>query len=132
MDYHSTEPRDSPMRSDIEFRVKSFIAREVNIPCDRISSATTLFGDLGLDGADGWDLIDAFGMEFDVDLSDFNHTYYFGPEGAANPVTLIYSFVQEILLRRDPHDVWGLTPITVQDLMHIAEVRRWPRRSDAS
>jgi hypothetical protein len=85
----------------------------------------TLFGDLGIDGADGWELIEAFGKEFEVDLSGFDPTKHFGPECGGNPVSLFIWFIEEVLRRRDPHEVWGLKSITVRDLVEAAEQQRW-------
>ncbi len=94
---------------------------------DRLTLDSTLFGDLGTDGADGWELIEAFGKEFDVDISGFDPSKHFGPECGGNPLTLVIWFVEEVVRRRNPHEVWGLTPISIRDLVEAAETKRWTK-----
>ena len=52
------------METDLETRVKIFVARERATNLDRLTLDATLLGDLGTDGADGWELVEAFGKEF--------------------------------------------------------------------
>lgn len=92
---------------------------------DHLTLDTTLLGDLGTDGADGWELIETFGEEFQVDLSGFEPSKHFGPEGIGCPVSLLIWFVEVVLRRRDSHEVWGLTPITIRDLVAAAERKKW-------
>jgi acyl carrier protein len=113
------------MDKDLETRVKAFVARERATNFDDLNLDSTLFGDLGTDGADGWELIEDFGKEFDVDLSGFDPAKHFGPECGADLGTLIVWFVEEVLRRRDPHEVWGLNPITIRDLVKSAEKKQW-------
>ena len=115
------------MDTDLETTVKAFVARERGTNVDHLTLDSTLFGDLGTDGDDGWELIEAFGKEFDVDLSGFDPSKHFGPECGPNPVTLFIWFVEEVLRRRDPHEVWGLTPITIRDLVKAAEQKQWSK-----
>jgi hypothetical protein len=111
--------------SDLVARVISFVAKERAIRPERITLDTTLWCDLGADGADGWDLIDAFGKEFEVDLSGFDPTKHFGPEASATPASLLTWLIEEWLLKRDPHEVWGIAPITIRDLIESAEKKHW-------
>jgi hypothetical protein len=113
------------MSVDLEVRVKTFVARERCVDPRRLSLETTLFGDLGTDGADGWELIEAFGKEFDVDLCSFDPSKHFGPECGGNPISLLFWFINEVLLRRESHEVWGLTPISIRDLVNAAKWKRW-------
>ncbi len=113
------------MGTDLESRIKAFVARERSTDPDHLSLETTLFGDPGTDGADGWELIDEFGKEFEVYLSGFDPSKHFGPECGGNPVSLFIWFVEEVLRRRDPHEVWGLEPITIRDLVEAAHQKSW-------
>jgi acyl carrier protein len=113
------------MDSDLEARVKAFVARERATSPGRLSPETTLYGDLGTDGADGWELIESFGEEFGVDLASFDPSKHFGPEGSGCPLALVLWLVEEVILRRDPHETSGLTPITIRDLVEAAEQKRW-------
>ncbi|WZO98796.1 DUF1493 family protein [Isosphaeraceae bacterium EP7] len=113
------------MSTNLEARVKAFVASATMTDPERLTPETTLFGDLGTDGADGWELIEAFGKEFEVDLSRFDASKHFGPEASGNPLAMLHWFIEEFLLRRDPHEVWGLSPITIGDLIEAAERKEW-------
>jgi acyl carrier protein len=67
-----------PARSLAE--ITEFIAKFVGVPAERLSASTTLFGDLGVDGQDGSDLLVAFGQRFSVDLSYVDLRRHFGNE----------------------------------------------------
>jgi hypothetical protein len=114
-----------PINPDLEARVKGFVANERGVDPLRIKLDTTLFGDLGTDGADGWELIEAFGKEFEVDRSGFDWSRHFGPEAGCNPFTFIPLLIEEVLRRRDPHVISGLTSITIRDLIEAAEQKTW-------
>ncbi|MDG3005214.1 DUF1493 family protein [Paludisphaera mucosa] len=113
------------MDAGLETRVKEFLAKELATHPARFSLRTTLLADLGIDGEDGWELIEAFGKEFEVDLSGFDASKHFGPEAGGTPFTFVYAFIQEFLLRKDPHDLWGLSAITIGDLIEAAEQETW-------
>src|SRR5688500_479962 len=68
------------MADALEERVKEFVARWTSTRAERLTLDTTLFGDLGVDGADGWELVEDFGKAFGVDISAFDPGRHFGPE----------------------------------------------------
>jgi acyl carrier protein len=113
------------MSSALEQRVKEFVAMERATAVGTITLDTTLLGDLGVDGADGWELIEAFGKEFEVDLSEFDASKHFGPEAGAFPPLFFIQLFREFILKQDPHSIAGVSPITVQDLVDAAEKKRW-------
>ena len=80
---------------DIEERVFEFVAELTGAERRRLTLATTLVGDLGVDGDDGWDLVESFGEKFEVDLSTFRGDEHFGPEGLSifAPLGLVWSLV---------------------------------------
>jgi len=55
----------------------------------QLNDQTRINLDLGVDGDDGVDLLQAFGKQFSVDVSDFPFGNYFGPEAGTNPVALL-------------------------------------------
>jgi acyl carrier protein len=113
------------MSIGLEDRVRAFVARETAVKPDRLSMDTTFFGDLGVDGADGWELIESFGREFSVDLTRFDPGRHFGPEaGWMFPVSLVYYFRT---LTQDPHDAAAVVPISIRDLVEAAKQGRWMR-----
>lgn len=114
------------MSTRIERQVKRFVARELAVRVGRLKLDTTLFGDLRTDGDDGFDLIVAFGKEFDVSLRRFNPAKHFGPEGLfCEPVGCLYALYQAFFLRLDAHEVAGLKPIRIRDLIDAAETGEW-------
>lgn len=114
------------MSTRIERGVKRFVARELAVRVGRLKLETTLFGDLRTDGDDGFDLIVAFGKEFNVDIRRFDPAKHFGPEGlGCEPVGCIYSIYQAIFLKLNPHEIAGLKPIRIRDLVDAAETGQW-------
>jgi len=81
-----------------------------------------------MDGEDGWELIEAFGEEFRVDLAEFDPSTYFGPEASAFPPLFMIQVFRLFVLREDAHNVGGVVPITIGDLVAAAESRRWGRK----
>ncbi|MDB6067872.1 MAG: hypothetical protein JWR26_4080 [Pedosphaera sp.] len=65
----------------IDQNIIDFVAEFTGVKRERLTPASTLYGDLGVDGADGWELIEKFGQQFQVDLSGFRADRHFGPEG---------------------------------------------------
>jgi hypothetical protein len=86
---------------------------------------TTLFGDLGVDGADGPELIQAFAKEFRVDISSFDACRHFGPEAGFSLLHSIVQFFRMEVLGEDVHSAADKLPIAIRDLVTAAEVKRW-------
>jgi len=94
-----------------------FLIQELRVSATRLTPTTTLGRDLGVDGDDGVELIQAYGRRFDVDLSDFRPSQHFGAEAAANPLIWVWW----LLSRNWPK----LIPITLGDLESSRQARRW-------
>lgn len=111
-------------------RVREFLGRECSVDPQRLDLDTGLDA-LGVDGADGWELIESFGKELEVDLSGFAAAKHFGPEASANlffPFSALIRATLEglgILRKQEPNEARGLTPITVRDLIEAAESKKW-------
>jgi hypothetical protein len=85
-----------------------------------------LFGDLGVDGADGRELIEEFGKTFSVDLSDFRSDNHFGPEGLplSAPFQWLWFFVSWPLRKNGTSaEGAGLKAIRIADL--VAQSKQW-------
>jgi acyl carrier protein len=107
----------------LEERVIAFVSKQLAVRRDRISMATTIFGDLHTDGDDGVELLEAFGKEFSVDMSGCDPSRYFGPEGCV-PWAPIYWIV--LALRKGSAEERArLQSISIADLVHAAERGRW-------
>jgi hypothetical protein len=67
--------------------------------------------DLGITGDDGVDLMNSFSDEFEVDLSEFDISKYFSPEGC-NPFAIF--FHREKIL-----------PLKIKSLVQAAIQKKW-------
>ena len=115
--------------------VMDFVADFTGAKRQRLTPASTLLGDLGVDGADGWELIESFGRAFRVDLSDFRADRHFGPEGSPPYAPLLW-FKWLILWpfqrKQSPEVRAGLTPIRISDLISAAREKKWTISHDAA
>ena len=101
----------------LEHRVRAFVAQYTATDPDQLLLDTTLFGDLGVDGEDASELFEAFAREFNVDISGFDHSRYFGPEVGAFPLLHLVQLIRTHIMRHDPHAVAGVEPIAIRDLV---------------
>ena len=105
-----------------------FVADFIGVKPERLTPAKTLLGDLGVDGADGWELIEAFGQRFHVDVSSFRPDRHFGPEGL--PVWALFVCFWRLVTcpfrkTKSPEQEDDLVPIRIADLIGAAKQRRW-------
>jgi acyl carrier protein len=100
-------------REDMALKVIAFVRRHTTASKQPLDSSTQLARDLGMDGADAYEFLDAFAREFGVDMSSFEFARYFGPEGL-DPV---------LLLAKKKAD---LRPINIGDLIEAAKSKTWP------
>jgi Protein of unknown function (DUF1493) len=113
---------------DLDSSVMDFVAEFTGVRRQRLSPASTLLGDLGVDGADGWELIETFGERFHVDLSSFHADRHFGPEGLPiyAPFVWLWWLVNfPFRKRHTPEERSGLRAIRIADLVAAAQDRRW-------
>jgi acyl carrier protein len=111
------------MPSPFFAEIADFVASFVGVPSERITASTTLFGDLGVDGEDGSDLLVGFGEHFNVDLSALDVTKHFGPEGLWPWAPLYWILLW--LRPGTPEKKARLSPITIADLVRAAESGKW-------
>ena len=110
------------MNDDLFSQIRHFTAEELRVDPAIVGLQTRLQHDLGVDGADGWEFIEAFGTRFSVDLTGFRSTRYFGPEAGPNPFLWLWWSVT----RSWP----ALEPITLADLVEAARSGRWITSGD--
>jgi acyl carrier protein len=110
----------------LEEEVTRFVAEELGVRSGNLTPTTRLQHDLGVDGADGWEFMEAFGVRFGVDIGEFRAGLHFGPEAGCNPV--VYLFLCLFRPQR-----LRFIPITVGDLVAAARSKQWttPDRSPA-
>ncbi|MDH4226250.1 MAG: DUF1493 family protein [Deltaproteobacteria bacterium] len=107
------------MTDDIYEKCVNFLDDVLGIEKDKISPNTRINYDLGVDGDDGIELMDAFFERFSVQPGDFSYAKYFGPEAGANLFSLIDSMLNIFHLRQREG------AITVQDLVDAIREGRW-------
>jgi acyl carrier protein len=112
----------------LEEQIISFVAKETGIRLSNVKPETTLFGDIGIDGDDGLELLGAFERYFTVDMSPCRLERHFGPEGLS-PWSPFYwtVFIWRTITERDStsESRARLIPIRVQDLIDSARIGRW-------
>lgn len=79
-----------------------------------------LLHDLGVDGADGWDILTEFSRRYGVDISMLDMSKYFSPEAAATPFTFVRWLLDPAFRRGDQ-----FSPIRVRDLVECARTGKW-------
>ena len=114
------------MCEDMYERVVSFVSKFWHAEKSSLSEGTRLQHDLGLDGTDAEEFMEAFSEEFNVDMSEFEFDKHFGPEAPPNLTTLVrYLYCR--LVGGDPAGLISseLIPITLRDLVSAAKAKKW-------
>jgi hypothetical protein len=111
---------------DLAESVMDFVAEYTGAERIKLTPASTLFGDLGVDGDDGWQLMEEFGQKFEVDLSGFEGGRHFGPEGCFPPL-MLWNWIRLALKPSgmSHEERSGLKPIRISDLIAAAREKRW-------
>lgn len=112
----------------LEESVIEFVASYTGVKPELIYLHTTLYGDLGVAGEDGFELIQAFGVKFQVDLTDFQSERYFGSEGVSilAPFSLLWLILSHpFRQKRTPEEESNLQDIRIRDLIAFARAGRW-------
>ena len=106
------------MNDELYGRVKAFVAEQVVWASEaELTPDTRLFHDLGIDGDDGDELLEAFCEAFSIEnMNEIDVSAYFGPEGC-NPFAVFYLFFAR--------HKFLFIPITLRDLVRSAEAKRW-------
>lgn len=95
--------------------IAGFVCDQTSVRADRLTPQTRLVHDLGIDGDDLVDLMDAFFAGFNVDPAGFEARRHAGPEG------LDLLGVLNPFGRKDD----GPVPITLAMLLAAAQTGRW-------
>jgi uncharacterized protein DUF1493 len=112
----------------LEDSVMDFVARFTGFKREGIRLDTTLYGDLGVAGEDGWDLMQDCGKQFQVDLTGFEFERYFGAEGVSvlAPFCLLWVLLRHPFRKRQrPEERDGLKAVRIRDLIRCAQEGRW-------
>ena len=108
------------MNNELLEEVKAFVAAFWYKPKEGLTAETSVNDDLGMDGDDAAEFMQAFSERFKVDLTCFPYDKHFGSEGS-NPLVLVEAIYLRVTTGR-----WNsLTPLTLRELVEAAEQRRW-------
>jgi acyl carrier protein len=75
--------------NEINDKVIKFVSNQTGIKENKLMLDSSIFHDLGVDGEDALELLNAFSKEFNVDISTFPLLDYFGNEGTLSLIGLI-------------------------------------------
>lgn len=118
---------------NLEESVIEFVASFTGSKAERSHLQTTLYGDLGVAGDDGWDLIQAYGKKFQVDLTEFQSEHHFGSEGVSilAPLSLLWMILSHPFReKRSPEEESNLQAVRIRDLITFARAGRWMVKAD--
>ncbi len=111
------------MCEDMCERVASFVSKFWLQEKSSLSENTRLQHDLGMDGTDAAEFMEAFSEEFNVDMSEFEFDRHFGPEGFS--LVDLFDILFCWLGRLFKKDLSGTIPITLRNLVSAAESKKW-------
>ena len=109
------------MNTELLNEVIAFVAEYWGEPKSRLFAETSVNNDLGMDGDDGLEFMEAFSRRFAVDLGTFPYDNYFGPEAAANPISIIVAMIRWITTGKSTN----LSPLTLRQLAVAVENGSW-------
>ncbi len=122
----------SDIDEDLYDRVLQFVAKNLGFRTQeicKIQAYSRMYHDLGCDGVDGYELLEAFSKEFQVEMSEFNFDKHFGPElPFFPPLWLFWWIFQSEKLNEKGQ--FKKVPITVMDLYEAARSKKWPNMDD--
>lgn len=106
--------------------VKALIAEQMSVSEEELTPDTHLADDLGIAGDDGYELLEAFCEEFEIEnMSEIEPYEYFGPE-AWDPF-YVYVLLYCLVFNREKlnEPPYSLTPLYLRDLVKSAEAKKW-------
>ena len=104
-------------------RVKALVVEQTGASEKKINPDARLEDDLGITGDDGYELLEAFCEEFEIqNMCEIDPYEYFAPEGC-NPFE-VYVALYHLIFDREKLDD-SRTPLTLRDLVKSAEAKRW-------
>ena len=114
------------MNDELYERVKTFLAEQTATSAERLTPETQLADNLGVDGDDGYELLEAFCEAFEIqNINEIDPNEYFAQEGCS--YFGIFVFFYDLVFDREKlrEETNGYIPITLRDLVKSAEAKRW-------
>ena len=116
------EPQEE-LNAELYARVKALVVEQTGALEKKINPDARLEDDLGITGDDGYELLEAFCEEFEIqNMCEIDPYEYFVPEGC-NPFE-VYVELYHLIFDREKLDD-SRTPLTLRDLVKSAEAKRW-------
>ena len=109
------------MNMELLNEVIGFVAEYCEEPKSQLSAETSINEDLGMDGDDALEFMQAFSQRFAVDLETFPYDNYFGVEAAATPISLIAMLIRWLTTGKST----TLSPLTLRQLAEAVQNGSW-------
>ena len=121
------EQPQEEMNPELYTRVKTLVIEQTGfVSEEKLTPETHLADDLGIAGDDGYELLEAFCEEFDIqNMSQIEPSKYFGTEGGPNPFFIYVFFYDLVFGRKELKDTDSCAPLYLRDLVKSAEAKRW-------
>lgn len=97
-----------------------FIAAQTGHAAAKLHLDSRLLHDLGVDGDDGPELLQAFSDQYGVALDGVDMTRYFGPESSLGLI-----FFMRFFSSKREREESEKAPISIRDLVACAREKRW-------
>ena len=121
------EQPQEEMDPELYARVKTLVIEQTGfVSKEKLTPETHLADDLGIAGDDGYELLEAFCEEFEIqNMSQIEPSKYFGTEGGPNPFFIYVFFYDLVFGRKELKDTDSSVPLYLRDLVKSAEAKRW-------
>jgi len=100
--------------------LRAFVAEELKVNPAKLKDEDRLQHDLGLDGADAAVFMEKFAVRFEVDMTRFVFSDYFGKESVGCvPLWIVWIVIPPLRPK--------VKPLTLADLNKSARAKKWKR-----
>lgn len=128
------EQSQEELNPELYARIKTLVVEQTGLATEEeLTPETHLADDLGIAGDDGYELLEAFCEEFDIEnMEEIEPSEYFGTEGGPDPFA-IYVFLYDLVVflyglvfdRKKVKYTDSSSPLYLRDLVKSAEAGRW-------
>lgn len=107
------------MACDRDEQLLDLISSRLSVDRSRLSDDAALFHDLGVAGLTGESLLVSIAESFDIEMSEVNPDWYFGPEIGYNPFFHLWMLLQGRRLDE------GIVRLRIGDLKTTVAAGEW-------
>ena len=124
------EQPQEELNPELYARIKTLVVEQTGLATEgELTPETHLADDLGIAGDDGYELLEAFCEEFEIqNLEEVEPSEYFGTEGGPNPFEIyvfLYDLYKWVFDRQKLKGTHSCSPLYLRDLVKSAEAGRW-------